>query len=58
MIVKILDARVTRYSDTGQTIAHVTWRDSRGQTGTTSGDPANGHMRALLDRAQREGVLN
>lgn len=56
MIMNILRAQITKYSDNGQTIAYVTWRDSRGKTGTTSGSPKNLHMQALLTRAEREGV--
>lgn len=56
MITQILSARVTEYWDNGQTIAYVEWRDSRGKTGTTSGDPNNAHMQALLARAEREGI--
>lgn len=55
-IETILSARVTKYSDNGQTIAYIEWRDSKGKTGTTSGDPKNAHMQALLTRAKREGV--
>lgn len=55
-IEKITKARVTSYKDNGQTIAYIDWRDIKGKTGTTSGDPNNAHMKALLDRAKREGV--
>lgn len=56
MITSIRAASITKYWDNGQTIARVEWRDSRGQTGSTSGDPKNAHMQALLARAEREGV--
>ena len=56
MITKILSANITKYWDNGRTIAYIDWRDSRGKTGTTSGDPKNPHMQALLTRAEREGV--
>jgi hypothetical protein len=56
MIRQILSARVTHYADNGQTIAYVEWRDTRGKIGTTSGNPDNAHMQALLARATREGV--
>jgi len=48
----IRTAYVRRYPDTGEVIAHVEWSD-----GTwTSGDPRNLHMKALLERAEREGT--
>ena len=56
MITNILAARVTRYTDNGQTVAYIDWRNSRGKAGTTSGDPKNAHIQALLARAEREGV--
>jgi len=49
---KIIAARVTTYSDSGQVMAHIEWEGGA----TTSGDPANGHMAALLARAEREGL--
>lgn len=48
----IRTAYVRRYPDTGQRTAHVEWSDGS----WTSGDPDNTHMRALLARAEREGV--
>lgn len=51
-IVKIVSVRV----DPDRAWATVTWEDERGRQGTTSGNPDNGHMEALLKRAQREGV--
>lgn len=56
MIKAILSARIPHYTDNGQTIAYIEWRDDNGDTGTTSGDPNNAHMQALLARAEREGV--
>lgn len=56
MIKNILSAGIRRYTDNGQTIAYIDWRDNNGVTGTTSGDPNNAHMQALLTRAEREGV--
>lgn len=34
--------------------ATVNWVDAKGKKGSTSGDPKNPHMRALLDRAKRD----
>lgn len=48
----IRTAYVRRYPDTGQRTAHVEWSDGS----WTSGDPSSVHMRALLERAKREGV--
>ena len=48
----IRTAYVRTYPDTGKTIAHVEWSDGS----WTTGDPHNLHMKALLDRAKREGV--
>lgn len=57
MITKILSTSVTTHRDNGQTIASVNWIDSRGRTGTTSGDPRNAHMAALMARAGRESAV-
>lgn len=57
MIKTIIDAHVVQYRDNGQVIAYVVWRDDKGKSGQTSGDPNNGHMRALMVRATREGVI-
>lgn len=56
MITKITKAYIRTYSDSGQTMAYVEWMDNKGKTGRTEGKPNNAHMKALLDRAQREGV--
>lgn len=50
MIARIdnVDRRGTLYS--------VHWTDDRGKQGTTVGSVANANVRALLDRAKREGV--
>ena len=55
-ISRITKAEIITYWDNGQTIAYVSWVDTPGSHGTTEGDPANLHMRALLARAKREGV--
>lgn len=55
-ITRIIDARISHYRDNGQTIAYITWVDQREKAGTTSGDPRNPHMAALLSRAKRDGV--
>lgn len=47
---------IRKYTDSGQTKAIVSWIDHKGKKGTTEGDPKNGHMKALMDRAEREGV--
>lgn len=52
----IIGAGITHYRDSGQRIAWITFLDAKGKTGTTSGDPDNTHMKALLDRARREGI--
>ena len=48
----IRTAYVRRYPDTGEKTAHVEWSDGS----WTSGDPNSVHMRALLERAKRDGV--
>lgn len=48
----IIAVRVTYYADNGQTLAHVSWRDGS----RTSGAPDGLHMRALVARANREGI--
>ena len=37
-------------------MAYVEWVDRRGERGRTEGDPNNAHVKALLDRAERENV--
>lgn len=49
---KIVAARITKYRDNGQTKAYISWSNG----GTTSGEPTNFHMEALLARAKRDGV--
>jgi hypothetical protein len=49
---RIRAAGVRTFSDTGQTQAYVEWGDGS----STTGDPSNVHMQALLARAKREGV--
>lgn len=56
-ITRIRAAVLRTYSDSGQTKAIVDWIDERGRYGSTSGDPANGHMVALMARAEREGIV-
>jgi hypothetical protein len=55
-IAEITKAVLRTYSDSGQEKAIISWKDTKGKAGTTEGDPKNGHMKALLDRAKREGV--
>lgn len=71
-IAKITAAYIRTYSDTGQTKACVKWIDVRGHAGIAEGDvtshcpyckqsmsDTNGlspHMKALFDRARREGI--
>lgn len=52
----ILQATLTRYTDTRQTMARVTWLDGHKHQGETIGLPTGNHMNALLLRALREGV--
>ena len=56
MIKKFVRSYIRRYSDSGQTTAYVEWIDVKGQSGRTEGDPRGTHMRALMDRADREGA--
>lgn len=56
MIVQITRAYIRTYTDNGQTTAYVEWIDNKGNTGRTEGKPTSTHMKALLDRAKREGV--
>jgi hypothetical protein len=56
VITEITKAYVRTYSDTGQVIAYVEWVDDKGEAGRTEGRESNGHMIALLLRAEREGV--
>ena len=46
-------AGLVTYPDTGQTVAYAEWSDGT----RTTGRPDNGHMQALLRRAEREGTL-
>lgn len=55
-IKEITKVVVRTYSDNGQVKAIVSWKDSNGKSGTTEGDPKTAHMKALMDRAKREGV--
>lgn len=52
----ILSARIMRYTDTRQVMAHVLHLDQRNRQGETVGNPRGAHMQALLLRALREGV--
>jgi len=54
MIQRITKAEIVRYVDNLSTVAYVSWIDHRGTAGTTSGEPSNLHMSALLRRAHRE----
>lgn len=56
MIKQITKAYVRTYSDSGQVTAYVEWVDRRGTSGRTEGKPDGAHMRALMSRAEREGV--
>lgn len=56
MIAQITKAYIRHYRDNDQTTAYVEWRDARGKTGRTEGNPENTHMSALLARAEREGI--
>lgn len=55
MIAKMISATIRHYGDSRQTKAIVEWVNTRGQSGSTEGNPANLHMQALLTRAAREG---
>jgi hypothetical protein len=56
MIQKTTDAYIRTYSDNGQTKAYVEWVDTRGKPGRTEGHETNSHMRALMDRFERENI--
>lgn len=63
MITKITKAYTTHYTDNGLTRGYVEWVDNDGKSGRTEGNvgrasrhPLNGHLKALFDRAKREGV--
>jgi hypothetical protein len=49
---QIKRAYVRHYSDNGQVTAYIEWADGS----RTEGEPENGHMLALMARAQREGL--
>lgn len=49
---KIVKAFIRHYTDNNQTTAYVEWDDGA----RTEGKPDNTHMRALLMRAEREGL--
>ncbi len=48
----ITKAFIRHYSDNGQTVAYVEWKDGV----RTEGEPENAHILALFARAQREGL--
>lgn len=60
MIASITKTYVRTYSDNGQRTLYVEWRDHRGKSGRTECPwrkvKTSLHMRALLDRARREGI--
>lgn len=53
----ITKAYIRRYRDNGQTKAYVEWINARGVSARTEGSPKNTHMRALMARAEREGII-
>jgi len=53
MTDRITFACLRTYSDTGQTVAVVEWMSGS----QTSGDPDGTHMKALMARAEREGLV-
>lgn len=55
-IKEITKAYIRTYTDSGQVKAYVEWVDDKGKKGRTEGDPENGQMKALLERAKREKV--
>ena len=65
-IKQITGATISRYRDNGQVQARIQWVDGRGKTGSTEGSATRigdkhyqfgQHMAALLNRAEREGVV-
>ena len=57
MTIATITAAFTRhYTDSSQLTAYICWIDSAGKVGRTEGERTNSHMRALFDRARREGV--
>ena len=55
-IKEITKAYIRTYKDSGQVTGYVEWVDHKGKKGRTEGDPKSVHMKALFDRAKREGV--
>lgn len=55
-IAKITKAYIRTYSDSGQETAYVEWVDHKGKAGRTEGKADSAHMKALLQRAKREGI--
>jgi len=56
LIARTTSAYIRTYSDSGQRTAYVEWIDSCGNKGRTEGPPNGTHMKALMDRARREGL--
>jgi hypothetical protein len=56
MIAKITRAYTRHYLDNGQITTYVEWIDTKGKSGRTEGSLSNLHMKALVDRANREGI--
>lgn len=57
MIAKITRIYTRRSADNGQVTTYVEWVDRRGRTGRTEGSAFSDHMRALISRGEREGVI-
>lgn len=56
MIAKITKIYTRHYSDNGQTKTYVEFLDNKGKSGRKEGSASNGHMQALIQRGEREGV--
>ena len=56
MIVKITRMYTRTYTDNGQVTTYVEWMDNKGKTGRTEGPASNGHMKALIEGGQQEGL--
>lgn len=57
MIDRITKIFTRRYSDSGQVTTYVEWTDTRGTSGRTEGSAFKDHMRALIARGERQGVI-
>lgn len=57
-IASITKVYTVCYRDNGQVTTYVEWVDTRGQVGRTEGSATNGHMAAMINRGEREGIAH